>query len=76
MSGVSNAHSLSVVVSLIALKSTKSQPLKINCLNLVHTHELAAQFKTIGGAAFGFMFPVLQGEAAHENEPLRLVVTV
>ena len=33
--------------------------------NLGSYHEIAAQFKTIGGAAFGFMLPVLAGYIAY-----------
>ena len=33
--------------------------------NLGSYHEIAAQFKAIGGAAFGFMLPVLAGYIAY-----------
>lgn len=65
MSGVS--HMLPFVIGggiLIALAFLIDQILGVpqdQLSQLGSYHELAAQFKTIGGAAFGFMLPVLAG---------------
>ncbi len=57
------SHLLSVVVSWLRLPSCLTKFMgvpKDQLSQLGSYHEIAAQFKTIGGAAFGFMLPVLQ----------------